>query len=39
MSRKRKIGNEKEAQDKMNENKENLERRWNRKKNVSFAEF
>ena len=39
MSRKRKIGNEKETQDKMNGNKENLEKRWSRKKNVSFLEL
>ena len=39
MSRKRKTGNEKEAQDKMDENKENLEKRWNQKKNVSLSEF
>ena len=39
MSRKRKIGNEKESLDTMNENKENLEKKWNRKKNVSFLEI
>ena len=39
MSRKRKIGNEKETLDTMNENKENLEKKWNRKKNVSFLEI
>ena len=39
MSRKRKIGNEKETREKMNEDKENLEKRWNRKKNVSFLEL